>query len=747
MRTSLTLAIVGAAICGSLLVAHVDDSKIFDRIPSYQGPGYRAAEGGLAGGSTQFDANGVVLLSWLPLSEFGSGINNANVVEGYVSQSGREYALLGISSGVGFVEVTDPGNAQVVAVLPGPESLWRDIRTFGPYAYAGSEGGGGIQVFDLNQIDSGIVTQINTIITGGNLSTHTIFVDKASGFLYRAGGGSNGIRIYSLINPTTPVLVGQWQDRYTHEVTVVTYPDGPYAGKQIAFCCGGFNGGFVNSGLSIVDVTDKSNIIVLSNYEYPNAQYSHQGWLTEDRKYFILNDEKDEQNLGIPGTSRILNVENLSAPFQAATWTNGNPAIDHNLYMRGTTAFLSNYRSGLRVVDVADPLAPVEIAYFDTFPGSDSPNFNGLWDNDPFLPSGIVLGSDIERGLFVWYVGATPLTFTFPSGLPTLLAPAGQTIRAVIDAAEGLAVEKGSVVLNVQTSAGLVTVPAVEVEANTYEALSPALECGEALSYSFAATSSNGLTVAGPQPGVDAIAAVSETVGFTDNFERNLGWTIGAAGDNATSGVWTRVDPNGTTAQPEDDNPAGTGALCFITGQGPVGGSAGEADVDNGSTSLVSPNFDAVTGAEDGDEPVIEYYRWYSNNLGGAPGLDSMPVHISNNGGATWTLLETVSENASAWVRKSFRIADFVTPTAQIRLKFVARDLDGGSLVEAGVDDVRIVRFGCVAAIVGDLDGDGDVDGADLGELLANWGTAGGDLDGDGVTDGSDLGILLSNWG
>jgi aminopeptidase S len=212
------------------------------------------------------------------------------------------------------------------------------------------------------------------------------------------------------------------------------------------------------------------------------------------------------------------------------------------------------------------------------------------------------------------------------------------------------------------------------------------------------------------------------------------------AGDTATAGQWVRVDPVGTSAQPENDS-ADLGALCFVTGQGAVGGAAGAADVDGGVTTLLSPTMNASH-----PESRIVYRRWYSNNLGGAPNADSMPVSISGDGGASWVLLETVVENAGAWVERSFRVADFVAPSANVRLRFEARDLGTGSLVEAGVDFVRVVVEGC-PAVPADLNGDGTVDSADLGILLAAWGLPGAtDLDGSGATDSADLGILLSGW-
>jgi len=750
-------------LCGAVagtLVAHVDDSKVFDRIPAYQGPGYKAAEGssyraggGSGGGSggeggvaadvNQFTSSGITLLSWLPLSEW-PGASNANVVEGYVSQSGREYALLGLSSGMAVVEVTNPGNATKIAFLPGPTSLWRDIRTFGTHAYAVSEGGGGIQVFDLSQVDAGVVSQVNQVTTGGGSATHTLFINRDSGYLYRAGGNS-GLRIYSLADPANPAFVAEWADRYVHEVTVVNYTSGPYAGKEIAFACGGLNGGWVQTGLSILDVTNKGAISVLTHYEYPSARYSHQAWPTQDLQYLYLNDEKDEQDLGLPGTTRIIDISNLSAPVQVGTWTNGLAAIDHNLYVKGSIAFLSNYRSGLRVLDVSSPQAPVETAWFDTFPNSNSASFNGLWDCDPYLPSGIVLGSDIERGLFVWYVGPPPLGFSYPDGLPDLVSPDGQELSADIAPLQGQEVDPTSVRLVLTTGGGTIEVPATSRDGVRYTASIPALPCLDEITYSFVAKATNGIELSSPTPGVLATVAYGRTRVFLHDFETESGWSVGAPGDTAFAGLWTRVDPVGTTAQPEDDrSPDGT--LCWVTGQGVPGGGAGAADVDGGATTLLSHVFDA-TG--DG-EAMLTYWRWYSNNLGNNPNEDTMPILISGDGGATWTLLEDVAENTGQWTRRSVRIADHLPPTATMRLKFVAQDFGFASLVEAGVDDVGVDRYFCEdsePALAGDFNDDGVVDAGDLGILLGGWGQPGPtDLNGDGSTDGGDLGLLLFYW-
>ena len=301
-----------------------------------------------------------------------------------------------------IVEITNPGNAQVVATLPGNNSLWRDIKTYGTYMYAVSEGGGGIQVFNLANIDLG---QVQTLSSAGSGSSHNVAIDTESGFLYRTGASNDGLKIYSLANPAAPVEVGQWSDRYTHDAQIVTYTDGPYAGRQIAFCCGGFNSGWNDTGLTIVDVTNKSNPFVVGQSYYSGAQYSHQGWLSEDRSLFYLNDELDEQYNGTLTTTRVLNVEDLSNPHLVSTFTSGSTSIDHNLYTHNGYVFEANYRSGLRVFDASNPTNPVQYGFFDTYPSNDNASFNGLWNVYPFFPSGTVIGSDLERGLFVWELG------------------------------------------------------------------------------------------------------------------------------------------------------------------------------------------------------------------------------------------------------------------------------------------------------------------------------------------------------
>ena len=140
-------------------------------------------------GVVDFTSNGVQLMGWIPVADFDPSFGGGNDCWGYTAPSGREYALMGLNAGTGFVEITDPGMPQIVAVHAAPNSLWHDIKTYADHAYVVSEGGAGIQVFDMTQIDSGIVTHVGDFAGGGCTdASHNVVINEASGFLYRAGG-------------------------------------------------------------------------------------------------------------------------------------------------------------------------------------------------------------------------------------------------------------------------------------------------------------------------------------------------------------------------------------------------------------------------------------------------------------------------------------------------------------------------------------------------------------------------------
>jgi hypothetical protein len=196
------------------------------------------------------------------------------------------------------------------------------------------------------------------------------------------------------------------------------------------------------------------------------------------------------------------------------------------------------------------------------------------------------------------------------------------------------------------------------------------------------------------ETGFSAVLDVYVPVGgWFDDFEMDRGWTVGVAGDDASTGIWTRVDPNGTDyethpIQPEDDHSPAPGTLCFITGQGSVGGTAGENDVDGGKTTLLSPVFD-LQGAT---EATVSYWRWFTERYGNNPNEDYWNVDVTSDG-LNWVSLEHTMISQEEWVQMSFNLQEFIPLTSQVQIRFVASDETNPTLVEAGMDDFLLNAF------------------------------------------------------
>lgn len=357
-------------------------------------------------------------------------------------------------------------------------------------------------------------------------------------------------------------------------------------------------------------------------------------------------------------------------------------------------------------------------------------------------------------GLTEW--AATAISVEPASPAPPYAAPMAPTpVSVSVDARFGAEVDPASVALlfRIDGAASFVEVPMSAAGGDVFTGALPGAVCGRSFEYYFRASTTGGEQALYPpegETGALSIVVAQTATALDDAMEVDSGWTFGAAGDNATTGVWVRADPVGTSAQPEDDHTV-AGTQCFVTGNAAPGSAVGANDVDGGSTTLTSPAMDATAGP--GGDAILVYHRWYSNDQGGAANADSMPVRLSNNNGATWTDIELVTENANAWVRREVRVSDFLAPTSQMRLRFVARDEGTGSIVEAGVDDVTLFTVTTCTALAGDIDGDGAVDFTDLNLVLSSYSQTGapgaivGDADYDGVVGFADLNLVLSNYG
>ena len=681
-----------------------------------------------------FPASNVTLLAWLPLGQFQGSQLHGNDCWGYVSPSGREYAIYGLQSGFTVLDITEPTNPVQIGFVPGNNSVWRDVKVIGHYAYGVSEGGLGIQVIDLSDVDSGVVRHVGNVSHSGHNTTHNIVSNPDSGYLYLCGANiaNGGLVAVSTANPEDPTIVGSWRSRYVHDAQVVSYDSGQYAGREIAFCLSG--GGGSQTGLRIVDVTNKSNMFTMSTVSWSGARYSHQGWLSEDKRYFYINDELDEGSSVDVTTTRIFDVSNLNNPSFVGTFTTGLASTDHNLYVNGDRLFEANYMSGLRVFDVSDATDPVEIAYFDTSPDRDMAGYHGAWSTFPFFPSGTVLISDIERGLFVLRVGEDRLEFAFPNGLPAMLTPNAPTPVTLDILESGVTLDPATVGLVLQTDSGEVTIPAIPDGDGGFIAEIPASDCFEQFEYWFTASDDQGRTYVEPlnatvTGGFTVQVATGEETPFADDFETDQGWLVDNS--NATQGGWTRAIPTGgNPAEPSGDfDGSGHAYVTGADGQWLLGG----------PVTLTSPVFELA------DRPfaALHYAIWYDVDGFPAP---TMLVDVSNDDGATWTTVETLSAD-HAWRETELLVADHVTPTDAVRIRFRANNSLGIATVEAAVDGFRLVSPTCDACIA-DYNNDGTLDTLDflayLNDFTGSTQIGDPDLNGDGAVDTLDFLLYLN---
>ena len=373
--SGLVLAVAATTgLATGLAFAHVDDEKAKEL--SQPNPG------GIAGG--QFDALNVTLAAHLLPGDFGTGAPYASDCWGYTSPAGREYAIIGLRNGTAFVDITVPTEPEIIGAYEYVECIWYDIKVFQHYAYVVNDCQQGMLVFDLSQIDEGTIDLAS--VDDYPTDSHNVVIDTTSGYLYRTGGGANGLVIYDLnANPAEPEVVGTWSERYVHDAWAHTYTEGPYAGREIVICNGGFNNGWVEPGIDVLDVTDKQNILLLDRYIYPGGEYSHQGCLSADGLYYYMGDEGDEGN-GVTTTSLIIDMSDLENLTLLDTFTTGLPAIDHNQYVRGDYIFQANYSTGLRIFDASAPLAPVRGRLLRHRAGTRQPRLRRTLEQLPVLP-------------------------------------------------------------------------------------------------------------------------------------------------------------------------------------------------------------------------------------------------------------------------------------------------------------------------------------------------------------------------
>ncbi len=366
-----------------------------------------------------FECDNVNVIAFMPIKDIGGarGIR-VNDIWGWTDpETSREIAIIGRTDGTSFVDLTNPSQPVFLGDLPktagSRSSIWRDMKVYRDHVYIVADAANehGVQVFDLRRLRSPAAVPATfepTYTYTGIHSAHNIVIDEESGFAYAVGSSSGGttcgggLHMIDLRNPSRPEFAGCFADPstgrsgtgYSHDAQCVIYdgPDREHAGKQI---CLGSN----ETALSIADVTDKENPVALASVSYPNVAYTHQGWLSEDHRYFYQNDEGDEPQGLVEGTRTLVwDLADLDDPVLVKEYIATTPETDHNLYIRGDLMYQSNYGAGLRIIDISVPTDPVEIAFFDTTPYGGG---GGSWSNYPYFESGLIVATSMGDGFFI----------------------------------------------------------------------------------------------------------------------------------------------------------------------------------------------------------------------------------------------------------------------------------------------------------------------------------------------------------
>lgn len=346
-----------------------------------------------------FESSGVSLVEHYPPSSNPEGSPH-NDIWGYTSGSGRRYAVVGTHEGTWFIEVTDPVNsvetAWVAAGNAGP--TWRDMKTYLHYCYVVKDFDNvPLQILDLSDIDNGNVTDLGIFDMGAGLTrAHNIAINEETGRAYLIGSniGGGGLVILDIAtDPENPTIIGNWGNATGHDALVLSYNEGPFAGREIAFLFA------YSQGVFVLDVTDPEDIFIRSQLIYPNVSIAHQGWISEDRNWLFIGDEGDENPA--PTTTYVADVSDLDAITLETSFTNGLGSTDHNMMVRGHYLYEANYSSGLRIWDVEDVNNPVEVGYFDSYPENNNSGFPGAWAPYVGWDDSIVLLNDRNRGFFI----------------------------------------------------------------------------------------------------------------------------------------------------------------------------------------------------------------------------------------------------------------------------------------------------------------------------------------------------------
>lgn len=651
----------------------------------------------------------------------------------YVDSLNNEYAIVGASDRVSIVNVTIPAapvEVFSVPALPGESSLWREVKTYGKYAYAVSEGGGGLIIVDLTNLPASINSKHwdgDGVIAGQLKTAHTIAVTDGYAYIFGTGSGlaGGGAVICDLADPWNPTYVGQYNLNYIHDGFIRN--DTLWAGEIYA------------GQFSVIDVTNKSNPVLLATQQTP-GQFCHNTWLSDNSKYLFTTDEIGGEPLGSFDVSDLTNIELIDEYL-----TDSMPHEEvHNVRVLNDYLINPSYGSQLVICDGSRPDNIIEIGQYPT---------GGFlcWDASPYLPSGNIIATDVNGGLFVFqpnYVRACYLEGNVTdsiTGLPiynvdVTILPVGKTNKTdlsgifktgtiqtgVYDIEFKKAGYITKTITGVQLTSGQLTSLQVQlvpfnINGTVINSVTSQLLNGASVLISdgtdtvIVSTDVNGVfSASGLMTGnleilvtkwgyiskcftMNVSAGITFPIaldpGYYDDFSSDLGWSISST---ASSGLWTREIPNATVYLGLQMNPGNDGAndcfdVAYVTGNA-VNPSPNYDDVDNGYTILSSPVMDLSTYSN----PYINYDRWFAiPALTSAAAQDTLFIYLTN--GTDTVILESVtiqSPGLNSWHSNSIAINGLIALNANMNVFVKISDYaqTGLNLLEGGFDKFSVTN-------------------------------------------------------
>ncbi len=678
--------------------------------------------------------------------------SNANDIWGYVDGAGNEYAIIGLNDGTSVVDVTDPANPNEVFFEPGMNSIWRDIKTWNNHAYVTTEAQNGLLIIDLSTLP-GNTNLTTNYYNGPNgdewQSAHNLYIDE-NGFCYIFGAnrGEGGTIILDLnSDPMNPIEVGQEDTYYTH--------DGVVRGDTLYQA-------HINDGFfTLTDISDKSNPVFLGQ-QFSPGNFAHNLWFSDDGDYLYTTDEITNGYIGeydISNPSNIIETDRIqSSP--------GMNVIPHNVHFLNDYIITSYYRDGVTIHDVSNKGNMVEVGNYDTAPSFSGDGFNGCWGVYPWLPSGNIIASDIENGLYI--IGANYTRGCYLEGVVTDITTSnpinnvditiignnvinatdviGEYATGVVtagtydivfsnpsyytDTAYGVTLSNG--VLTIQDMQLVPIVPmdvTISVSESILSVQIPDVEISlmnENFTHTGVSDNSGNVTFTGVIPGDYSITAgkwgfvtqcsditinnttstinVNLISGYYDDFSFDFNWIVSGA---APDGVWERAEPFGTVSgpllvNPDEDFNGDCGDKAYITGNANTSG-VGDDDVDIADAILTSPSMDLSSY----NNPIVNAKIWWQNLGGSGAANDSLNIYIISNGVSVLAKTYDASQSDNAWHNLTLRISDYITPSSDVKISLITADwqANGGHLVEAGLDVFEVID-GMDAGVSGSFEQD-----------------------------------------